>query len=91
MAVRLSHVLCRKEPYMSDDIENTYDYSRIDDSLRDEVDRRIQGALAREKQELDRLRKNPERYASVEARARKMRKETEERIARILQWGREQS
>ncbi|MGV8124527.1 MAG: hypothetical protein AB9903_33905 [Vulcanimicrobiota bacterium] len=76
---------------MSDDIENTYDYSKIDDSLRDEVDRRIQGALAREKQELDRLRKNPERYASVEARVKKMRKETEERIERILQWGREQS
>lgn len=76
---------------MSDDIENTYDYSKIDDSLRDEIDRRIQGALAREKQELDRLRKNPERYASVEARVKKMRKETEERIERILQWGREQS
>lgn len=76
---------------MSDDSENTYDYSKIDDSLRDEVDRRIQGALAREKQELDRLRKNPERYASVEARVKKMRKETEERIERILQWGREQS
>lgn len=76
---------------MSDEIENTYDYSKIDDSLRDEVDRRIQGALAREKQELDRLRKNPERYASVEARVKKMRKETEERIERILQWGREQS
>jgi|GEM_PF-1598331 hypothetical protein len=76
---------------MPDEYERTFDYSRIDDSLRDEVDRRINTALSREKQELDRLRKNPERYASVEARTLKMRKETDERIKRILQWGREQS
>ncbi len=80
-----------KEPYMPDDIENTYDYHDIDESLRDEVDRRIKGALAREKQEFDRLRKYPERYASVEARVKKMTKETKERIDRILQWAREQS
>jgi len=76
---------------MSDEIERTFDYRNIDDSLRDEVDRRINTALSREKQEFDRLRKNPERYASVEARILKMRKETDERIKRILQWGREQS
>lgn len=34
---------------MPDDRENTYDYRDIDESLRDEVDRRIQSALSREK------------------------------------------
>lgn len=76
---------------MIEDIIHKISYKGIDESLREEVDRRIKKALARHKQERDRLMKPSGKNGSADEKIQKLSEETQRRINRILQWAREQS
>ncbi|MDQ7827064.1 MAG: hypothetical protein RDV48_29980 [Candidatus Eremiobacteraeota bacterium] len=66
-------------------------YEGIDESLREEVDRRVKKVLAREKQEKNRLMKIARSAEFKEEKIRKMQEHMKNRIARIIQWAKEQS
>jgi hypothetical protein len=80
-----------KEYMMIDDNDHGEGYEGIDQSLWEEVDRRIERALSKQKHEQNRLLKTTEDNALREAKIRKLRDETKKRIDRILQWAREQN
>lgn len=76
---------------MIEDLINEEIYRDIEESLREEVDRRINKVIARYRHESLRLKKTSPDESYYQTRIKKLHRDAEIRINGIFAWAREQS